>query len=224
MQPKQVTVAALVAAILCAAHPAAAVIIDLIKLEPADVYGTHAPSQVTGTPDQDGVLEVPITKSFFLVDDPSLPRLLPMVLEFQLTLQSEDDLRLARLDLHEDVYNGTGIAWTDYHFFLENLPPGEGFAGAGFNNFGPPDSEPLGSPVDSGKFFLGFEGGPVPGEPGNPGLASFDELWVEFPDQTLAVGPTYVFRIKQQPTPEPATLLLIGVAALALLPRRLRVG
>jgi hypothetical protein len=208
MSSKRLTAALVVAVLLLAAWPSQAVIIDVVKNEPADIYGTFSFS--APGPIEDGVLEVDVTKYF--LENPF--GLLPMVLEFHVTPEQGDTL--TRIGLHEEVHNQTGIDWTDFELFLVNLPEGmPQFAGAFFNNDAPPTSDAFGPPTSAGDASLAFDGGVVP----DTGQDIFNGIRIEF-TETLTEGNTYIFRLKELPTPEPASLILLGVLAMPVLVRR----
>jgi hypothetical protein len=207
MLPKNLTAALAVVVSLLVAWPRQAVIINIVKNEPSDIYGTFYAA--TGLIES-GVVEVEISK--YLLENPI--GLLPMVLEFQITPEQGD--LLTRLDLHEEVHNETGIDWTDFEFYLVNLPDThEAFAGAFFNNDGPPTSSWFGPPTTADDLLLVFDGAVIP-----DGIQDMiDDIWIEF-TETLVEGNTYIFQLKQQPTPEPVSLILLSVLGVPLLPRR----
>jgi len=129
----------------------------------------------------------------------------------------------------EIITNNTGVDWTDFHLTILNGPDAAFDPVATMNSGGPP---PIGwyiAPFTQAAFTpdnmrLDIRGGTVPASPA-PGSVWFPgngpangQLWINVNPQPQA--PFTVFTLKEQPTPEPATLALLAMGAVIGLRRR----
>jgi MYXO-CTERM domain-containing protein len=126
----------------------------------------------------------------------------------------------------EIVTNHTGVAWTDFHMDLLGNPAVSYDVAATATSGGPP---PIGFNIGpyfttasfaAGNTQLNIAGGVLPNGavwfPG--GGASDGQLWMHI--ATLQVGQSYTLR--EQPTPAPGALALLGMATLLGASRRRR--
>ncbi len=125
----------------------------------------------------------------------------------------------------EIITNSTGVAWTDFHFDL--LDSGD----AVFNPEMSAKSQgggPIGFSIapfttavfTNGNTRLDIAGGVVPnGEYWFPGDGGKDgQLWIDVMPHMEAPYTTFI--LKETPTPEPSTLVLLALGSLGLLRRR----
>jgi len=133
----------------------------------------------------------------------------------------------------ESITNDTGVAWTDFHWVLFKM---------GYASFNETASNVYagGPPIPSGVFevypFTNYQwdsttnptvhelsvwGGTVSdGSTWYPGMLSSGHLQI---DVDLANAPAnFVFKLKEIPTPEPATVCLIAMGGIGVLLRRRR--
>ena len=165
-----------------------------------------------------GHIEVDLQKAF------NTPGMMgsPVVLEFEL---DEGDLGREIWIVHdggggndvgEEVLNNTGVIWWDYHLYLVNIPdiPSWPFADAEFvTDANLVTSDAFGDPDQLTADRIDFSGGPVP-----------DGNAVHFTGIRITHNGTEgdIFYLKQIPTPEPGTLLLLAAGAVAVIGRRAR--
>lgn len=166
----------------------------------------------------DGHIEVDLQKAF------NTPGMMgnPVILEFEL-----DEADIGREiwivhdggdgnDVGEEVLNNTGVTWWDYHLYLVNIPdvPSWPFADAGFvtdTNVTIITSDAFGAPDQVTADRIDFSGGPV----GDGNTVHFSGIRI-----THNGSEGDIFYLKQIPTPEPGTLLLLAAGALAVVRKR----
>jgi hypothetical protein len=133
-----------------------------------------------------------------------------------ITFQQTGPSSLTRIViLDETLTNSTGVNWTDFHWDLIDHEDAAFDAGQSFA------TSPLGNQSwYNGNMSLSVEGGLVAsGSVWTPGSgANGGELAII--TSSKAQTPYTVFTLKETPTPEPASLLLIAIGTLLLRRRR----
>ncbi len=127
----------------------------------------------------------------------------------------------------EIITNSTGVDWTDFHFdILDGMDAMFDPVATAASGGAPPIGFTI-APFTAAVFSpdnmrLDVSGGMVPdGGIWFPGDGASDgQLWIDVTPQPQE--PFTVFTLKETPTPEPATVVLLGVCALCCPRRRLR--
>lgn len=181
---------------------------DASVSDPEDVH--IVVDDISRAPGNEYVL-ISITKNF---DDINTP----VVIDFQSRVVSQQPfvgpVDIVRIS-GEDIFNGTGVDWTRYHWEITNVTGGTAvFADPGNFSVAPFDTKNLtvhtleafgGQPVFDGTTF-------APGQNSGP----LDIVTVA--DAGQLVG----FTLVQYPIPEPATIAVLVLGGLVVLGRRRR--
>lgn len=127
----------------------------------------------------------------------------------------------------EVVTNSTGRSWTDFHMSVTGgndvaFDPDATGASGGGGPIGFSVGPFTGASFTNGNQRLNLDDGSVAAgetwQPGSPGIG--DDLWISA--EVRETAPLTTFWLKERPTPEPATLAMLGLAASAVIMRRRR--
>jgi hypothetical protein len=185
--------------------PAGALEIEMITPDPGS--GLVAFDSDITSPEE-GYFEVSITKRFNEYE-PDPGHLYPVILEFSWPHTEDVDYILITNEL---ITNLTGNDWADFEFFLVNFPDTPSYAAASFYPHAGTTSDVFGDPTELLADMIAFDGGIVSGASGQLNVYN---IGIDIDTGALPQEGTRVFWLKQQPTPEPGTLALLGMAALA---------
>ena len=217
---KEVALAASVLLLIAATSEAANVVVDIGGGWEAVWDGTLYPSvDVSGTLVDDAVF---IQKSAEVHQGP-VGGVFPSI---PITFRQTQAAAAEYIVIDDEILtNSTGYDWTDFHFILLDGPDAV---------FDPTKTASSGGGLPIGFYIAPFteaefavdlkrldiwEGTLLDGETWYPGDgASNGQLWIDV--TPMAIEPFTVFRLKETPTPEPATVALLGLGALAILARK----
>jgi hypothetical protein len=151
-------------------------------------------------------------------DSPSLtatfksPTMIDTPLMLQFTLDA-GDLGGRQLQLSPVINNQTGLAWSDFHLIVVNLPSAlPEYCNASFTDLGGVTSDVFGAPTSAAGNEIDFTNGTLPSGQGT----TIGGLHITFGNAQIGD----VFYIKAIPTPEPATLSLLAIMLGGLVMRR----